>query len=95
MDCLRQREARGDGAAKKQSIGVKRQITPDSIMAAICSKESPLYQGNVLEAEFLAAEHAARKSAKAEALGKCQVCHLSRDKWTCREPLYLNALDQF
>jgi hypothetical protein len=138
--------------AGKHITGVKRHITPDTVMATEWQDEEepvakrpatdaaatqpmdhghathPLDHGHVLEAEFIAAEVAARnKAAKQQAAAhpldhghmleaefiaaevaslnnaakqqaaphvKCQVCGLSRDKWQCRTPLYLNALDQ-
>ena len=53
----------------------------------------------LLDAEFQVAEVAWRRAAENvqqtyEKPEKCQVCSLSRDKWFCRLPLYLNARDE-
>lgn len=111
------RESTSNGQVKllatdpsKADKGVKRQITPDSIMSAEWQSEPdakrpanesaashPLDHGSVLEAEFIAAEVARlNAAAKLQAVPPvaCQVCGLNRDRWECATPLYLNARDQ-
>ena len=88
--------------ASPEAKGVKRRISHDSVMAkfdeerpAKKPKEEPhpLHDGHVLEAEYIAAEYAARKASTRGAA--CQVCGLARDKWAARTPLlFLNARQQ-
>ena len=86
------------------TTGIKRQIIPDSVMT-VRWEEQPSDRKRhkpypeLLDAEFQVAEVAWRRAAENvqqtyEKPEKCQVCSLSRDKWFCRLPLYLNAHDE-
>lgn len=90
-------------SADSASNGIKRQVTPDSVIDSVMGVGAPTRHAKrkatvpleILEAEFVSAEVALRKAAvrTPEYVGSvrtCQVCHLSSDKWFCRLPLYLN-----